>query len=709
MRAKVLTLIGVGVLVALPAVAGEWFVPAAAHADGAEGSVWRTNLVIRNHGVTDAEVTVALLKQNRDNTEPAAEATMVVPAGAVRSEPDAVAGLFGAQGAAALRVTSDHDELMVTTRTFNQSAEGTYGQSIPGVAADATVAPNVPAVLLGLSGTEGRRSNVGWVNATETPITVTFELYTSSGALLASDSFDEPPYGQRQLNDVFATLGVNPVGAAYARVMADGSFQPYASVVAALSNDPIYVPALTGAATATDLVIPAAAKVGGAQNTDWRTDAWMLNLGTSEARATFSLWRHGQANPDPETAAITAAPGEMVTLVDAMGELFGAEGVQGALSIQADQLVVASSRTYNTTAAKDTAAATYGQFIPAVPVATLARSGETVAVLGARADSSFRSNLGVVATGDESEVDLVLRSAEGTELATRRISLRENQPFQASLESGALFGIEGYTDATVEATLASAAGDDAAIAVYLSTVDNLSSDPTFALASRVEGQPLEVDEVNELLFTATYVLGSSVEATQPSSAGKTATTCVSVDRTGDTLRRGENPVGKCWQGSADFAGCEWDFPNFSFFIEGLAATDICILDGYRSSFQLDLATEIHNEVDGTVRDFDAVGDLGVAFTFSETWIEDVTLDGEIRFSNSFNWIEAWADLTWTANLTGYEFIPVGVLQATFPYDGTTVHATAYFDGTEWVTVEVQYGNWKATYRVNIITGQVTWS
>ena len=47
------------ILAAVPATAGEWWIPATAHADGAQGSVWRTDLVVHNFGADDETASAA--------------------------------------------------------------------------------------------------------------------------------------------------------------------------------------------------------------------------------------------------------------------------------------------------------------------------------------------------------------------------------------------------------------------------------------------------------------------------------------------------------------------------------------------------------------------------------------------------------------------------------------------------------------------------
>jgi len=699
------------VLVTAPAGATEWWIPASAHAEGAEGSVWRTDLVGRNFGTTDQTVTVTLLPRGQDNSALSSTATVAIPAGATVQVSDAIMELFGFEGAAALRLAAPDDQLVLTSRTYTQSATGTFGQSIPAVSTGAALASGEAALLMGLDGTQGRRTNLGWVSLEPGASTVTVELLDSAGSLLASESFDEYPFGHTQLNDVFSALDLAPHGNAYARVSSSGRWVPYASVVAGGSNDPVYVPARSSLEWSTDLLFPAVIHAPGANDTSWRSDLWVLNSGSNPATVVFELWRQGQANPNPATAQVEVASGEQAEIVDVVFEVFGLDDAQGALALHADQLLIATSRTYNTAAA-----GTYGQFIAGQPLAALGGVGETLYLPGAVQTDSFRSNVGLVTTGAGSTVELVLRGSDGTVLATASRDLGVNQQLQSSLSG--LFGASDVSAATVEVTLASADETGAVVAAYLSVIDNETGDPTYSPAAHGLGSEPDLGSVASTVVSVTGSLTGAVEQSGPTGVapsapggGKDLPDCMTVERTGDTIPPGSSPLGKCWQVSVVWDDCVLELPawGLTWTRDGSAAADVCVIDDYPSSLVMDVTTTLDNSNTGEFYSLTQVADLALAFTFVGSQVSTAHLEGNIAVTLNEDTVTAWGDLTWSSGVGGLSQFPVGVMVLTFPYDygGHTypVQVTVSYDGTEWAFVQVRAGFWQTSFYLNLTTGE----
>jgi len=713
MRALTLALTLTTALIAGPAVAGEWWIPAAAHADGVEGSVWRTDLVIHSFAQDPVTVIVALLPSSPMGPIVTVERELDPGASVVLE--DVLWESFAVAGTRALVVQAPGDSLAVSSRTYNLSGSGTFGQLIPGVAAGALVAPGEPAFLLGLSGTAGRRTNLGWVNASGVPIDVMVDLIGANGDLLARREYaGEPVYAQHQLNDVFAHLGAAPQAACYARVTATGAFEPYASVVAGGSGDPIYVAAQGGLEMGAELVIPVAASAAGDLGTSWLTDAWVLNAGSQPATVELRLELQGGG---AETAIVQAGPGQMLELVDLVGGTFGLEEVEGAVILSSDQLLLAMSRTFNTAPG-----GTFGQLIPAIPTAALGVVGETLRLPGARQDELFRTNLGLVAVGGSIEAELTLRGGDGQALSTATVPMAAGEQLQR--RAAQVFGIDAFSAATVEVTAGEGSAPAARLAAYLSMVDNESSDPTFSLAWRGVAAEPDLDRIVQAAVTTAYVLGGAVEATEPrmfggAAAGASDLSCVTTEYSGDTVRPGEAVYGKCWQATATFDQCSVEMPNagYAFSQNGTAAADICILDGYESRLTADLETVIEEVEGGETTVIDLLADVAAILEFEDphagSALEGVTLVGELALTVDDAWVNAWGDLWWEANLTGYVFIPVGLVLMELPIEtediSAVVQVTVHFDGTEWALVQVRVGLWSLSFQVNLLTGEVVYA
>ena len=137
---------------------------------------------------------------------------------------------------------SDSDNIVVMTRTFNQSEDGTFGQSLPGVSGHDLIQADTRALVLFLTENGELRSNLGLVNGIDSPITVQWELFAGDGSSLGTGSTNLPPWGNKQLNRVLADFA--PIEAAYAHVWtttSGGAFTCYGSVLDELSSDPTTV------------------------------------------------------------------------------------------------------------------------------------------------------------------------------------------------------------------------------------------------------------------------------------------------------------------------------------------------------------------------------------------------------------------------------------------------------------------------------------
>jgi hypothetical protein len=235
-------------LVVPPVAAQQLFVPAAAHAEGVGATQWRTDLEVKAVGGTSAAYRIELLRSDRDNSSPA-QRTFGLTAGACRRHRDIIGTDFGIDGTGALRVTTTSGAILVTSRTYNDDPDGTFGQFIPALPAGDVLSAGVSGCLLQLSrsasASTGFRTNVGLVNATASGLTVEVGLFTADDVLLGTVQVQLQPFEHRQVNDIFASVTGNlEDGFATVRTTtAGGLFFAYASVVDNRSGDAIFIPA----------------------------------------------------------------------------------------------------------------------------------------------------------------------------------------------------------------------------------------------------------------------------------------------------------------------------------------------------------------------------------------------------------------------------------------------------------------------------------
>jgi len=215
------------------------FVSAAANAQGANGTFFRTDVWIFNPSDSVANVTITFLAGGQDNREAQGRSINVLPQQQVTLTNilQTVFELSSTTGA--LKFESDQ-RIRVTSRTYNvppdSSVTGTFGLAIPGLPLSSSIGRGL---ISGLSNNDVSRTNVGVLNPQPNPITVTFSLFLADGRLLAEGSKALAPLEWFQANTIFSFLGVTqPIDNAYLRLESEeGSFFSYGAVVDQKSGD----------------------------------------------------------------------------------------------------------------------------------------------------------------------------------------------------------------------------------------------------------------------------------------------------------------------------------------------------------------------------------------------------------------------------------------------------------------------------------------
>jgi hypothetical protein len=241
----------VSIVVALTTVvtasAQTLYIPASANAEGVNQTRWRTDLQVKAQGGQPAAFTVELLESRADNRNPVSLAFSLDANESLRLG-NVLSTEFGYTGTAALRVTATEGRITATSRTYNDDPGGTYGQTVPAVAAEEGVGPGSQSTMILLSRSSdpsiGFRTNLGLVNLTGSSTAVDIDVHDAAGAIIGSLSRSLKPFEHRQFNDVFDLVGAGDVADGYAVVRTTtqgGSFLAYASVVDNGSGDAVFI------------------------------------------------------------------------------------------------------------------------------------------------------------------------------------------------------------------------------------------------------------------------------------------------------------------------------------------------------------------------------------------------------------------------------------------------------------------------------------
>jgi hypothetical protein len=237
----------VAVMTAANVMAQTLVLPAAANAEGANQTNWRTDLQIKAPETQAATFTIELLESGKDNSSPiAVEGT--VGAGESLRFGNLLETEFGYTGTSALRITATEGRILATSRTYNDDPGGTYGQTVPAVAVNDGFGFGSEATLILLSRSPdpsaGFRTNIGIVNLVGTSTRIEIDLFAADGTDLGTVTRTLKPYDHRQVNDAFHAAGADDVPDGYAVVRTTtegGSFITYASVVDNGSGDAVFL------------------------------------------------------------------------------------------------------------------------------------------------------------------------------------------------------------------------------------------------------------------------------------------------------------------------------------------------------------------------------------------------------------------------------------------------------------------------------------
>ena len=224
------------------ALAGEVVIPAVFRGDGAAGSVWRSEIAIANISPSPAFPAHVNITLHRDGLEPVT-IQQILSQNENLLIPDAVFEWFGLEsGGGLVRITWEGETTKISARAriYNVTAAGEFGQAAPGLPLSELQTDNF---LVGVSGLNGNRTNVGISNPHDTPVQVWIEMFDTAGLSRGEVSQVIPARTWRQFNDIFqAYPNAGPQHPAVIRVKAIGNtVYAYASVVRSDTGDATFI------------------------------------------------------------------------------------------------------------------------------------------------------------------------------------------------------------------------------------------------------------------------------------------------------------------------------------------------------------------------------------------------------------------------------------------------------------------------------------
>jgi uncharacterized repeat protein (TIGR01451 family) len=481
-------------------------IPAVAHASGFD-STWLSDIRLSNVGAVAQKYQINFTPSAVDGTQTGKTTNIDVQAGSTVALNDVLANWYGVveegaseTGVLEIRplkanssasfgglgsVSSGGATTVASSRTYNFTPSGTFGQFIPavpfasfaGAATDDLPAPKLS--MQQISQSASYRTNLGLVEASGKPVDVLVRVFTSSGSLVGSFTETLAAGEHRQLNSVLEQKGMSVENGRIevTAVSGAGRVTAYASVVDRRTNDPQLVPAVRlDQSSGKKWILPGVADFNTGQ-ASWRTDSRLFNAGETSAVVTLSYFPQNDPASKQETT-LRLEPGEIAILDDLVASYFGKANSGGAVHVETsvESNIVATARTYDRRAD----GGTFGQFIPAVAAtAAVGRGERALQILQVEESERFRANLGLAeVTGQAVNVEV------SVSLPGSKASPRVTIPLQGN-EFKQLVGVlkqMGISEAYNVRISVKAVGGDGKVVAYGSMVDNETQDPTYVPA-----------------------------------------------------------------------------------------------------------------------------------------------------------------------------------------------------------------------------------
>ena len=216
-------------------------IPAVAAIPGAGGTSWRSQLDVVNTTGEPRSVTVVYTRA--DGTAITSMPMELQGAETLHFD-DVVGGLFGETGKGWLTVTASGSGIHATSRTYNDDADGSYGQLIPASGMETSTTSAGTVILPGLSSEPGFRTNLGFTSVSEVATTLTVTVYSNTGSTLGEIDVALPAQGFVQVERALSVVA-GFIGTAWAEVTGvepHARYFAHASVVDEATGDPTYIP-----------------------------------------------------------------------------------------------------------------------------------------------------------------------------------------------------------------------------------------------------------------------------------------------------------------------------------------------------------------------------------------------------------------------------------------------------------------------------------
>ena len=381
-----------------------YLLPVTAYTAGLGGSAWRTDVQIYNPDpqVSDAKPLVMEVSfKGQTYTLSTGKSTQIYD--------DFLGNLLDHkkedQGPVIITTKTATVPPQIWTRTYTQTAGGTFGQFVPAIRLDnigaGGAATDAKYHMAGLRHDARYRTNVGFLNPNATPITANVTVYDDRHFEIATFPVTLQPFQleQFQLKSRVANLPANAPFGVEISVPAGQWLVAYASFIDGDSNDPVFVQALPESDFAsTDYktsILPGVGHAG-----QWRSDVTVFNPDIKGMTLDMQYF-DSNVNKVAEALSVPLEGGKFLQYTDILKQ-----GVLGNVADSIGTLKIAVKSTHDTypmTFARtyfDDSTGTFGQGIPGfAPARANVKPNRPAIIAGVRNTTEYYTNIGMINVG----------------------------------------------------------------------------------------------------------------------------------------------------------------------------------------------------------------------------------------------------------------------------------------------------------------------
>jgi hypothetical protein len=368
-----------------------------------------------------------------------------------------------------------------SSRTYNTTKTGTFGQFIPAVpfanfvgGASGSAKPSILS-MQHIAQSPTQRTNLGFVEASGQPVSLLVDVFGDHGERLTSFPVDLNGGQHLQLNGFLSERGiqVNNGRVEVSVASGNGKITAYASVLDNFTSDPLLVsPVTIGNTSSSKYVLPGVAQFSAGAG--WQTDTQMFNAGDNPVKATLTF--QSMSGGEAKTAEVDLAPHQLVPFDRTLETLFGITNDGGAIGINTDvpTNLITTARTFRP---DPTTGGTFGQFIQAVtPDQSVRLGSRPLQLLQVEESERYHSNIGLAeVVGKPTTVEVTAIPPDSKISATIQVDLGANQFIQFS----SLLASMGLADTHNARVTVKVIGGEGSVTGYAAVIDAKTLDSTY--------------------------------------------------------------------------------------------------------------------------------------------------------------------------------------------------------------------------------------